>query len=57
MKKIFTPDQVAKELSISVRTVRKWLRDGKIRGVKIGKSWRVSEAELERLMNPEKEEL
>lgn len=47
MDKVYTPQQVAEILSISDRTIMEWLRAGRIKGVKVGKYWRVMEQDLE----------
>jgi len=47
MDKVYTPDQVAEILSVVKKTVLDWLRSGKLKGVKIGKYWRVMEEDLE----------
>jgi excisionase family DNA binding protein len=39
--KLLKPEDVAHELMVSERTVRRWLREGKLRGVKVGRAWRV----------------
>ena len=45
---LLTPEQVAERLAISRLTVMKWLRQGKIRGQKLGrKTWRVNPEDLE----------
>jgi excisionase family DNA binding protein len=44
---ILTPEQVAKRLHISHLTVGNWLRSGKLKGVKVGRLWRVRESDLE----------
>ena len=41
-----TPFDVAKRLQMNERTVTQWLRNGHLRGFKIGKEWRVSELDL-----------
>lgn len=47
-ERLLTPDQVAERLSLSVLTVRAWLRSGRLPGVKPGgKVWRVREADLD----------
>ena len=43
----FTPEEVAEILRISPVTIKDWLRQGRIRGVKIGKEWRVFKKDLE----------
>ena len=46
-KILLTPSDVAKRLQMNERTVTQWLRNGHLRGFKIGKEWRVSEIDLE----------
>lgn len=48
MKKLFSPGEVANLLDIHVKTVRRYLRDGTLKGIKIGGSWKISEEELEK---------
>ena len=45
--RLLTPEEVADRLHISRLTVGNWLRSGKIRGVKVGRLWRVRESDLE----------
>ena len=46
-----TLKDVAKTLSVSEYTVGVWLRQGKLKGSKLGgKLWRVSEAEVQRFV-------
>jgi excisionase family DNA binding protein len=45
--KLLTPTQVAQRLQVNERTVTQWLRNGHLRGFKIGKEWRVSAGDLE----------
>lgn len=45
----YTVAEAARLLKVQERTVRAWLRSGKIRGFKIGpKSLRITESELQR---------
>ena len=48
--KLLTPPQVAQRLQVNERTVTEWLRRGHLRGFKIGKEWRVSERDLQALL-------
>lgn len=43
---LITPEQVAEQLQISRLTVMDYLRKGVLRGVKVGRLWRVREADL-----------
>lgn len=38
--------QVAQELSIAAKTVRRWIMEGKLRGIKIGRHWQVDSDDL-----------
>ena len=46
-KILLTPSDVAKRLQMNERTVTQWLRNGHLRGFKIGKEWRVSDVDLD----------
>jgi excisionase family DNA binding protein len=46
MEQLYTIEQAAAKLAHSPRTVREWLRIGKLRGVKTGKEWRVREEDI-----------
>lgn len=45
----YTTEEVAKMLRVSMQTVQNWLRSGEIRGIKIGKQWRIPKEEIENL--------
>jgi excisionase family DNA binding protein len=47
MDKLYTVEEAASFLSIHPVTLRIWLRTGKIKGVKVGREWRIPEMELE----------
>jgi len=47
---VLTSDQAAVVLQINRRTLTNMLDDGRLRGVKIGKEWRVSRAEMMRFV-------
>lgn len=46
MGKILTIEQAAEMLHLNPQVVRKYLREGKLPGMKIGRHWRVSEEGL-----------
>jgi excisionase family DNA binding protein len=53
-KRLLTVEQVADRLQVHPETVRRWLRAGRLRGVRLGGSklgYRVSEDELERFVD------
>jgi len=43
----FTTDQLAKILDLSMLTVRRYLREGRIKAVKIGQRWYISNKNLD----------
>jgi excisionase family DNA binding protein len=45
--KPMTPEQVAEYLQVTVRCVKDMLRAQEIKGVKIGREWRVLQCDLE----------
>lgn len=50
MQEYFTPDEISQKLKIGVRTIYRWIREGKLQAVKIGHFWRIPESELIRLL-------
>lgn len=47
---LYTPEEAAARLKLARRTVYRWIRQGKIKGVKLGNHWRVTEEEMNRLL-------
>lgn len=45
---LLTPEQVAEHLQLPVKSVQAMLRVGEIRGIKVGRRWRVDPADLDR---------
>jgi excisionase family DNA binding protein len=43
---MYSPDEVADLLGLHVRTIRHYVRDGRLPAVRIGKQYRISEADL-----------
>ncbi len=46
MEKLYTPDMAAEMLHISTLTLKKWLRSGRLTGIKVGRQWRIRESDL-----------
>jgi excisionase family DNA binding protein len=43
-----TPEEAAKKFNVAAVTIRKWLRQGKLKGYKVGGTiWRIEQSELE----------
>jgi excisionase family DNA binding protein len=49
-EKVYTPEGAAEALMVSPKTIREWLRIGKLKGVKIGRLWRVRESDLQEIL-------
>lgn len=45
-ERLLTPEAAAERLAVSPKTVRDWLRAGILRGIKIGRLWRIREEDL-----------
>lgn len=54
-KKLLTPAQVAERLQVTERAVYAWLREGRLRGLRAGRLWRVREEDLEAFLNQPEE--
>lgn len=51
--KLYNVDDAAGLLSVKPATLRDWLRAGKLKAIKLGGSWKISDTELRRLINSE----
>ena len=47
---LLTPGQVAERLQVKERTVLDWLRAGELRGLKLGRLWRIRPDDLEKFL-------
>ena len=47
---VYTVEEIAGTLRVHPITIFRALKKGKIKGIKIGNVWRISEEELERIM-------
>lgn len=47
MEKIYTPEDIGQIFHLATKTIREWLRQKKLRGIKLGKVWRIPESYLE----------
>jgi excisionase family DNA binding protein len=44
---LYSTEEVAEQLGLHVRTVRGYVRDGRLRAVRVGKQYRITRADLE----------
>jgi len=49
-EEFYTTEEVALMLKLHVRTVQKWLEQGKLKGVRIGRIWRIPESALKEFL-------
>jgi len=47
MEELLSPEEVGERLGVSVYTVRRWIKEGKVRAFRPGKEYRVRVADLE----------
>ena len=45
--KYYSPEEVSEQFNVKQATVRKWLREGKLKALKLGGLWRISEDQLQ----------
>jgi len=50
LQKFLSPEDVAKRLGISNKTVYKWLNEKRLRGAKMGHLWRIDSSDLDRFI-------
>jgi excisionase family DNA binding protein len=51
---LLTVERVAEELSVHPKTVRTWIREGKLVAVDLGKEYRVRRSDLDRFLEERK---
>jgi excisionase family DNA binding protein len=56
MEDLLTVEQAAAKLQIAPKTLKDWLRAGRIKGVRLGKLWRVKERDLEAFVEQSSDE-
>ena len=54
MDKLLTVKEVAEKVNVRGYTVRKWLRDGDLVGIKLDKSWRIEMDDLQQFLEERK---
>jgi len=56
IEKLLTVEEVAENLRVTAYTVREHLKSGRLRGMKIGKLWRIKESDLEAFIKGKEEQ-
>ena len=47
MEKLYTCKQLAEALQINIQTVQRFVREGKIKAIKVGREFRITEQSLQ----------
>lgn len=50
MEELYTVESLAKMFDLTTRTIRNYLRDGRLKGRKVGGQWRFTQADIEDLL-------
>lgn len=51
--KIYTPEEAAQILKLNGQTIRRFLREGRLKGSKIGRTWRITEEQIKEFLDRE----
>lgn len=51
--KYYSPESIAELLNLHPATIRKWIRQGKLKAVKLGRVWRITEDDLQEFLKQE----
>ena len=51
-EKLLTPKEVASILAVSPKSVREWLLQGRLKGVRVGRLWRIRKRDLDAFLDP-----
>ncbi|NPA70894.1 MAG: recombinase family protein [Crenarchaeota archaeon] len=50
-ERLYRTKEVAELLNISVSGVKKWIKEGKIRAIRVGRFWMIPESEIRRILS------
>lgn len=45
-EKFYTPIEISKRYKVTTQAVNKWIREGKLKAIKLGNVWRIPESAL-----------
>jgi excisionase family DNA binding protein len=49
MPKMYSPQNLADDIGVSMRTIYRWIEAGKVKAIKIGRQWRIPQEEYDRI--------
>ena len=47
---LLSVQETAKRFDISVITIRRWIKEGKLQAVKLGRQWRIRDSEIRKII-------
>ncbi|MEM4863471.1 MAG: helix-turn-helix domain-containing protein, partial [Candidatus Nezhaarchaeales archaeon] len=50
-ERLYRTSEVAELLNISVSTVKKWIKQGRLHALRVGKLWMIPESEVRRILS------
>ena len=53
-KAYYSPDEVAALLDLHVRTIRRFIREGRLKATRVGRQYRIAESDLSKLVGSER---
>lgn len=56
MEEYYTIEEIMKVLKVSRNTVYSWIKEGRIKGVKIGRQWRIPKTALNQFLTTGQQE-
>ena len=48
--KFYTVEEVAKMLNVSLQTIRRYIKSGKLQAIKLGKSYKISQEHVDKAL-------
>ena len=46
----FTVKETADFLKVNINTITRWIKEGRLKAVKIGRAWRIPRSEIEKIL-------
>jgi excisionase family DNA binding protein len=50
-EKVYTTEEAAEHLRVKPITIRRYLKSGKLKGIKLGKEWRIPDSDMQGLID------
>lgn len=55
-EKYYTPSEIAKIFNFSPEGIRKWIKQGKLKAIRLGSRWRIPESALQEFLKDNNKE-